>query len=318
MLRPRVDQSREAPRSNGENVSVDQKAALLQALRVTETDLDANRDGRLGANQRRRTLRHLAIGTVVGLGFSAWILAAALNGSRMPGVEAQNWIIPAVVGLVVAALTLVAVWTTLRGMRRRVECITSSLSLGLVRVGRGGSVAKLQVAGRAFTLPRPPHASAGVIPAYRAILTDGSYHVYVQGIRLVAMEPVSESLLDRAAEGSQGSVPVVGSATSNRQPRVTLFAKACIVFLLLGVLGMGVAGAYLMVVQFTGTAARATVTECVEDADARYPSVTFDCTGTWVTGGRSRWWRRPRRGRNRGRRGSHRCREDHRCQARGR
>jgi hypothetical protein len=263
---------------------VDQDTALLRAFRITEADVEANRLGRLGPSQRGRTLRNLAVGGVFGLALSAWILVATFNQARTPGVEAQNWIIPAVVGLAIAALTVSAVWTTLRGMRRRVECVTGTLSLGLVRVGRGGIAAKLQVAGRSFTLPRPPHASAGIVAAYRAILTDGPYQVYVQGLRLVAMEPVSEPMLDRAAEGRSGSVAVLGSAISNGT-RVTLFAKLCIVFLLLAVMGMGVAGVYLMVVQFTGTAARATVTECVQDTDARYPSVSYDCTGTWVIGG---------------------------------
>jgi hypothetical protein len=262
---------------------VDQRTALLRAFRITDLDLEANRAGRLGPSQRGRTLRGLALGVVVGLGFSAWILVLTYNQARTPGVEAQNWIIPGVVGLAVAALTITAVWTTLRGMRRRVECVTGTVSLGLVRVGRGGMAAKLQVAGRSFTLPRPPHASGGVIPAYRAILTDGPYEVYVQGLRLLSMEPVMESALDRSADG-QGSVTVVGSDLP-RPPRLTLFTKLCIVFLLLAVLAMSVAGVYLMVVQFTGTAARATVTECVQDTDARYPSVSFDCTGTWVTGG---------------------------------
>jgi hypothetical protein len=96
------------------------------------------------------------------------------------------------------------------------------------------------------------------------------------------LEPVSEPLLDAA--DATGSVDVIGNVVPS-PVRVTWFARACIVFLLLGTLGMGVAGAYLMVVQFTGTPARATVTECVQDQDARYPSVTYDCTGTWIVGG---------------------------------
>jgi hypothetical protein len=266
-----------------ENAAVDDQDGLLRAFRIAQSDLEANRGGRLGPSQRRRTWRSLGFGVAFGLALSAWVLVATFSQARSPGVEAQNWIIPGVAGVAVAALTVSFAWTTLRGMRRRVECIVGTLSLSQVRVGRGGTVAKLQVAGRSFTLPRPPQAAAGVIPAYRAILSDGSYQVYVQGLRVLSMEPTAGSVLDRAAE-RPGSVAVVGAALPSR-PRVTWFAKACIVFLLLASIGIGAGGVYLTIVQFTGTPARATVAECVQDSDARYPSVTYDCTGTWVIGG---------------------------------
>ena len=48
---------------------------------------------------------------------------------------------------------------------------------------------------------------------------------------------------------------MVGNPQASRL-RVTWFAKACIVFLGLGALGMAAGGVYLMVVQFTGTPAR--------------------------------------------------------------
>jgi hypothetical protein len=261
---------------------VEQQEALLRAFRMTQADLDANRLGRLGPSQRRRTLQGVAVGVVLGLALSAGVLIPTAVQARTPGVEAQNWIIPGVAGLAVLVITVTAAWGTLVRMQRTVACATGTLSLGVVRVGRGGAVAKVHVAGRAFTLPRPPHATAGVIGSYRAILTDGSYNVYFQGLRLLAIEPVAGSVLDRAAVGAAGSVTVLGGALAAR-PRVTRFAKACIVFLLLGALGTGAGGVYLTVIQFTGVATTATVTDCVQDPDSRY--VTYDCTGTWVTGG---------------------------------
>ena len=261
---------------------MDQQEALLRALRITQSDLEANRLGRLGTSQRRRALRGVAVGVVIGVALSAAVLIPTVNQARTPGVEAQNWIIPGVAGLAVLVITVTSAWGTLLRLQRRVECATGPLSLGAVRVGRGGVVSKLHVAGRAFTLPRPPYATSGVIAAYRAILTDGSYNVYFQGLRLLAIEPVAASVLDRAAVGDAGSVAVVGSGVAGR-PRVTRFAKASIVFLLLGALGTGAGGVYLTVIQFTGVAATATVTECVQDPNSRY--VTYDCTGTWVTGG---------------------------------
>jgi hypothetical protein len=273
-----ADRNSIAARENG---PVDQQAALLRAFRTTQPDLEANRLGRLGPVQRRRTLRTLAAGGVFGLALSAWVLVATFNQARTPGVEAQNWIIPAVAGLAIAALTVSAIWATLRRMGRRVECLTGTVSLSLVSMGRGRVAARLQLAGRSFTLPRPPHASAGIIDAYRDLLTDGSYNGYVQGPRLLALEPVSVSVLDRAGVGMPGTVATVGNALA--RPRVTWFVKASVVFLLLVMLGMGAAGVFLLSVQFTGTAATATVTDCVQDPDSRY--VTYDCTGTWVTGG---------------------------------
>jgi hypothetical protein len=266
-----------------ENTVVDQQEALLRAFRVTESDLEANRAGRLGPAQRRRTLRNVAVGVAIGLALSVWILIATYNQARTPGVAALNWIIPGLVGLLVAAATVSGAWVTLRAMRRPVECVTGTVSLSLARVGRGGTAARLHVAARSFTLARPPHTPGGVIPAYRSMLTDGEYHVYVQGLRLLGLEPVSATVLDRAAEHA-GSVEVIGDVVP-RLPRVTWFAKACIVFLLLATVGMGIGGVYLTVVQFTGTPASATVTDCVQDQDARYPGVTYDCTGTWTVGG---------------------------------
>jgi hypothetical protein len=263
---------------------VDQQEALLRAFGATQPDLQANRAGRLGPEQRRRTFRGLAIGVAFGLGLSALVLIPTFYQARTPGVEAQNWIIPLVAGLAFLVFTVGVAWTTLRRMRRRVECLSGTVSLTQVRVGRGGTASRLQVAGRSFTLPRPPGARAGVIAAYRELLNDGSYHAYVQGPRLLALEPVSESVLDRAAAGAAGSVAVVGSAQPTRL-RVGWFVKSCIVFLLLAALGMGAAGVYLTVVQFTGVPAMATVTECVQDQEARYPGVTYDCTGTWIAGG---------------------------------
>jgi hypothetical protein len=132
-----------------------------------------------------------------------------------------------------------------------------------------------------FPLARPPHTSGAVIPAYSALLNAGEYHAYIQGPRLLALEPAAESALDRLA-GNTGAVQVIGNAVP-RPVRVTWFAKACIVFLLLGGLGMAGGGVYLTIVQFTGTPAKATVTDCVLAQDSRY--TTYDCTGTWVTGG---------------------------------
>jgi hypothetical protein len=265
-------------------VEVDQQEALLRALRITPADLQANRLGRLGTTQRRRTLGVLALSVVIGLGLSAWVLIPTFNQARTPGVEAQNWIIPGVAGLAVAVLTVVGAWTTLRRMQRHVECVTGPVTLHVGRTGRGGTADRLEVAGRAFPLPRSALAASGAIPAYRAILTDRAYHVYVQGLRLLAIEPVPVSVLDLAAAGDQGSVAVVGTARP-RQVRRTWFLKACFVFVLLGTIGIGAGGVYLTVIQFTGVAAKATVTECVQDTDSRYPGVTYDCTGTWVSGG---------------------------------
>lgn len=259
---------------------MEEQEELLRALRITQADLEANRLGRLGPTQRRRTQRNVAVGVVFGVALSAWILIADYNQMRMPGVEAQNWIIPGVVGLAVAVLTVTGAWATLRGLRRRVDCVTGTLSLKQVRVGRGGTATRLQVEGRAFALARPPHTTGSLISVYGAMLTDGAYHVYAQGPRLLSLEPVSASALDRI--GDAGSVQVVGNPQASRL-RVTWFAKACIVFLGLGALGMAAGGVYLLVVQFTGTPAKATVTECVLDPDSRY--ATYDCTGTWVTGG---------------------------------
>ena len=221
---------------------------------------------------------------MIGLGLSAWVLIPTFNQARTPGVEAQNWIIPGVAGLAIAVLTVVAAWTTLRRMQRRVECVTGSVRLLNGRPGRAGTADRLEVAGRAFPLPQSALAASGVIPAYQAILTDGAYHVYVQGLRLLAIEPVWVSVLDRAAAGGAGSVAVVGTARPRRL-RMTWFLKACFVLVLLGTLGIGAGGVYLTVIQFTGVPATATVTECVEDTSSRYPGVTYDCTGTWVSGG---------------------------------
>jgi len=272
---------RESLTSGARISAVGEEEAVLRAFRLTQPDLDANRLGRLGPTQRRRTLRNVAIGVVIGLSFGGWILFADFNQARTPGVETQNWVIPGVVGIAIVALTVWAAWAALRGMRRRVDCITGPVSLRLVKAGRGGTVAKLQVADRAFTLARPPHTSGAVIPAYSAILNAGEYHVYVQGLRLLAVEPVSESALDRLA-GDRGAVQVVGSAVA-RPIRVTWFVKGCIVFLLLGAIGMAAGGVYLTIVQFTGTPAKARVTDCVLDQESRY--ATYDCSGTWVTGG---------------------------------
>ena len=54
---------------------------------------------RRNAGARCATLRS---GSPFGLALSVWILIADYNQMRTPGVEAQNWIIPGVVGLVVA------------------------------------------------------------------------------------------------------------------------------------------------------------------------------------------------------------------------
>lgn len=261
---------------------VDRREALLRALRITQLDLDANRLGHLGPTQRRRTLGVLALSVVIGLGLSVWILIPTFNQARTVRFEAHNWIIPGVAGLAVAVLTLVGAWTTLRRMQRRVECATGTVTLQVGSSGRGGSTERLQVAGHVFPLPRSPLATSGVSPVYRAILTDGAYHVYFQGLRLLAIEPVPASLLDAA--GDAGSVAVLGTARP-RQLHMTWFLTACFVLLLLGTIGIGAGGVYLTVIQFTGVPAQATVTDCVQDTDSRYPGVTYDCTGTWIVGG---------------------------------
>lgn len=220
-------------------------------------------------------------GVALGGGFSLWMLVVSISGARTPGVEAQDWIVPGILALIIATFTVVTARSYLLTMRRFVECVTGTVWIGYVTTGRS-AVPKLQVAGRAFVLPRPPHASSGPIAAYRAILTDGAYQVYVLGQRVVAMEPAPESLLDRAPDGVEHPVAV---GTTRLQVRLNWFSTACVGFLMLAALGLCAGGVYLAVVQLTGTPSKATVTDCVEDADAIHPSASDDCTGTWVTGG---------------------------------
>lgn len=262
-------------------MAVDEQEQLLRAFKITHADLDANRLGRLGTGERRRMLLACSIGIVLGVAFSVWMLVAAVNGARTPGVEAQNWIIPGVIAIVVALFTVITARGYLLTLRRPVECLTGTVWIGLVRAGRN-AIPKLRVAGRTFTLPRPPHASVAIIPAYEAILTDRPYQVYVLGRRVLAMEPAPESLLDRTPDGADQPVAV---GAVRMRVRLTWFSKACVGFLMLAALGLGGGGVYLGIVQLTGTPARATVTDCVEDPDAVHPSVSDDCTGTWVTGG---------------------------------
>jgi hypothetical protein len=262
---------------------VEEPDPLLRAFAITHADLDANRLGRLGTRERRRMLAWCAFGVLLGGGAGVWMLYEGVRSALTPpGVPAQDWIIPAVIGLVVLFVVVVAARAYVLTMRRRVECITGPVSISLVRVGRS-SVVKLQVAGRAFTLPRPAHASGGVIAAWQAILTDRPYQVYVLGRRVLAMEAAAESLLDRASAGA--ALPVVVTGGRGRV-RLNWFSKACVAFLMLGALGIGAGGVYLGIVQLTGTQAKATVADCVQDtSDDPYATVTYDCSGTWVTGG---------------------------------
>lgn len=264
-----------------DNDAVDEQQQLLHAFKITRADLDANRLGRLGGGERRRMLVACSVGVALGEGFGVWMLLEAVNSARTPEVEAQNWIIPAVIAVIVAAFTAIAARAYLHTMRRPVECVTGSVSIGLVRAGRS-AVPTLEVAGRAFTLPRPPHVSSGVIAAYSAILTDRPYRVYVLGRRVLAMEPAPESLLDRAPDGHEHPV---ATGVTRFQIRLNWFSKACVAFLMLAALGLAAGGVSLGVVQFTGTPARATVTDCVADTDATQSDTSYDCTGTWVTGG---------------------------------
>jgi hypothetical protein len=261
---------------------VEEQDQLLSAFRITHADLDANRLGRLGTRERRRMLMWCAIGVILGGAFGVWMLYEGVRSEvTPPGVPAQDWIIPVVIGLVVLFITVAAARAYLLTMRRAVECVTGPVSISLVRAGRS-SILKLQVAGRAFTLPRPAHAPHGVIAAYQAILTNRPYQVYVLGPRVLAMEPAPESLLDRASDGA--ALPVVGGGA--RRVRLNWFSKACVALLMLGALGIGVGGVYLGIVQFTGIPAEATVADCVQETNQDpYTTVTYDCSGTWVTGG---------------------------------
>lgn len=158
----------------------------LALLRLDETDLAANRAGRLSANQARR-MRSRARGYAIAFAALGLLLIA---GGIYSDSNGGQWFVPVLLGvLVIAAGLLVA---RSEGGRRNlaVRRLTGRVDTMVVRVGRGGTALRLTVDGENCDLQR--RRGAG-LREWQAVLTDQPYHVYVIGQypAVVAIEPAS-------------------------------------------------------------------------------------------------------------------------------
>jgi hypothetical protein len=259
---------------------MEERDELLRVFKIGPADLDANRQGRLSDRQRRRSTRHWLTGIVIGVLFTALALAGSVNGFRNPQVAAVNWIIPGVFGLLAAAVTVFAGVVYKGSSTSPVKCITGTASIDVVSTYRGGRIVKLKVADQTYNLPTPPREWLGAVPAYRRILTDQPYRVYVQGGGVVAMEPASQATPFSIGQDLTAQPMTVRGDTPLR---MNAFGKACVAVGVAVGLAVGGGGVFLIVVQLTGTPAKATVTDCVQDIASRAGS--YNCTGTWVVGG---------------------------------
>lgn len=259
---------------------MEERDELLRVFKIGSADLDANRQGRLSARQRRRSTRHWLAGIVVGVLFTALALAGSVNGFRNPQVAPINWIIPGAFGLLAAAVTVLAGLVYKGNITDSVKCITGTVSMDVVNTYHGGRLLKLKVADQTYNLPIPPRTGSGAVPTYRRILADHPYRVYVQSGRVVAMEPASQATPFTIGQDLTAQPVTVRGDTPLR---MNALGKASVAVGVAVGLALGGGGVFLFVVQVTGTPAKATVTDCVQDISSRAGS--YDCTGTWVVGG---------------------------------
>jgi hypothetical protein len=259
---------------------MDEREQLLHLFRIEPSDLDANRAGRLSERERRRYIRQWVTIVVVGALISALFTVEAVSTVRSSQGTSAQWIVPALLALVAGALTVVAGVGFKRSIAKPVTCISGPVSIEITNAGRGGRIVRLKASGKLLTLPAPPGGLGGVVKAYRAVLTDQPYHVYVLGPRVVAMEPATE-MTPHSIGGSPDAQPV--TVRGDHPLRLNAFGITCLALGVVFAVVLCAAGGWLTVVQLTGTQTTATVTDCVQDIDSR--SGSYDCNGTWVAGG---------------------------------
>ena len=148
--------------------------ALLQAFSITPDDLEANRNGRLGAAQRRRLLSSGYWNLAGALLIGALLGAIPFISSKRPMVPAQF----ITAGVLFAVVLAVAVRYFLRirsaVAANRVDCFAGPVALS--SEGRSGFF--VTVNEQSFRLPiRPWH-----------VQHDAAYRVYIAAGVIVAME----------------------------------------------------------------------------------------------------------------------------------
>jgi len=165
---------------------VDHCAELLRAFRIGDEDLAANRQGRLGAAQRRN-LRNSGSWNLAGAFFIGLLLGAILYGVAAKPLVPIQWILSLV--LFAAALGVGIRYfrqTRAAVAEGHVECLAGPVQVG----SRGYAGWRLAVAGRSMHLPiRPWHVQRGA-----------AYRVYIapRTCSIVAMEPVSDGAATNA------------------------------------------------------------------------------------------------------------------------
>jgi hypothetical protein len=258
---------------------MDEREALFRLFRIGPSDLEANRAGRLGDRERKRFIRQWVTIVVIGALVSALFSVIAVNEAGIRHPSSEQWIVPGVLALAAATVTVLIGLFFRRGIAVAVTCVSGPVSIELVKAGRG-RVVRLKVDGRMFSLPTPPGGWSGVVKPYRAVLTDQPYHVYVLGPRVVAMEPAADVTPYSIGESSHAQ-PV--TVHGDHPLRLNGLGITCLALGVVFAVVLCVAAGSLMVVQLTGTQTTATVTDCVQDITST--SGSYDCNGTWVVGG---------------------------------
>lgn len=148
--------------------------ALLVLLRIEQSDILANRDGHLGATQRRQAARMAVILPLVLV-----VLGGALiGGGFLSRSNGGDTFVPWFMGAVIVILGIVFAWSSRNAPRVPVQRFTGQVQVGLVAVGRGAEV-RLWVSGQTC---RPPTRLRSTIDAWEAAIDPARiYHVYVVG-----------------------------------------------------------------------------------------------------------------------------------------
>jgi hypothetical protein len=164
--------------------ALDGDRELLALLRIGRADIEANRAGRLGPQQRRNQRRQarifLASGVVLGGLFAA--------GGKMSASNGGQWFVPELIGVLIFGCCTVVAVSLFRSSAITVRCITGPASVQMASMGRAGNVLKLVVQGERCNLPRRLRSTDR---RWRAALGDQPYHVYVVGKlpSVVGIEP---------------------------------------------------------------------------------------------------------------------------------
>ena len=146
----------------------------MNPLRIEQTDILANRAGRLGKGQKRSRRLRALLGALI----CTWVAVVFFAEGATRHANGGQWLVPDLLGATTLVLGLCFAVSRLRNVDPAVRCLTGPVQLEPARTGALVGRFHLRVGGERCRVPRSLRST---YKNWRTTLTDRPYCVYVAG-----------------------------------------------------------------------------------------------------------------------------------------